>query len=280
MGYHDLPDAVRSKIRTVELRTLDEVLKIFTEQPWQDDLKRFRSPYFYRGLPNADYTLQTTLFRNCGAKQKALERVILRNFTKYCVDYDPQMTGSIWRQMVIGQHHGLPTRLMDWSYSPLVGLHFAVSEANPGELGSHDCSVWRIDIGDVKACLPDKYSKILDREKGYIFTIDMLSKAAKTLQTYDRDMKAADALVVLEPLSIDQRIVSQYSFFTPIPMHITVMEKFIAARLPNSIRYVIKKDLRWRVRDMLDQMNINERMIYPGVDGIAAWLKRYYFVKP
>ena len=279
MGYHDLPDAVRSKIRTVELTTLDEVLQIFTEQPWEADIQRNRSPYFYRGLANADYTLQTTLSRNCGAKQKALEPVILRNFAKYCVDYDPQMMESIWRQMVVGQHHGLPTRLMDWSYSPLVGLHFAASETNPGDFGSRDCVVWRIDIGDINRRLPDEYRAILTDENGYIFTIDMLSRAADSLTKYDADMEKANALLILEPLSIDQRIVSQYSFFTPVPMHITVMEAFIADCLPNSIRYVISKDLRWRVRDMLDQMNINERTIYPGIDGIAAWLKRYYYVK-
>lgn len=45
------------------------------------------------------------------------------------------------------------------------------------------------------------------------------------------------------------------------------------------IRYVIDKNLRWQIRDMLDQSNINERIVYPGLDGIATWLKRYYFVR-
>ena len=41
----------------------------------------------------------------------------------------------------------------------------------------------------------------------------------------------------------------------------------------------IKKELRWRLRDMLDQLNINERIVYPGLDGLSAWLARYYYVK-
>ena len=45
------------------------------------------------------------------------------------------------------------------------------------------------------------------------------------------------------------------------------------------MKYVIDKKLRWELRDILDQLNINERMIYPGTAGIAQWLARHYYVK-
>lgn len=47
----------------------------------------------------------------------------------------------------------------------------------------------------------------------------------------------------------------------------------------HTVKYIIDKSLRWKIRDMLDRMNINERMIYPGLDGLSAWLKRHYYVK-
>ena len=46
-----------------------------------------------------------------------------------------------------------------------------------------------------------------------------------------------------------------------------------------AIRFVIKKELRWNVRDLLDQLNVNDRIIYPGLDGISRWLGRHYYVR-
>ena len=57
------------------------------------------------------------------------------------------------------------------------------------------------------------------------------------------------------------------------------VEDFLAANTENTVKYVIKKELRWRIRDMLDQLNINERTVYPGLDGLSKWLARHYFVK-
>ena len=86
-------------------------------------------------------------------------------------------------------------------------------------------------------------------------------------------------MVTVEPPSIDQRIVSQYSFFTVIPSGIENIEEFLDKNTSNTVKYIIDKKLRWDLRDILDQLNMNERMIYPGKDGIAKWLARHYFVK-
>ena len=69
------------------------------------------------------------------------------------------------------------------------------------------------------------------------------------------------------------------SFFAAIPSGITDLEAFLDAHTENTVKYVIDKSLRWELRDILDQLNINERMIYPGTAGIAKWLARHYYVK-
>lgn len=121
------------------------VSELISEQRYRKDLDRYRSLHIYRGMPNVDYKLISSLQRICKDKSKALEPVILSNFTKYAVLEDPSIESSVWRQMILGQHHGLPTRLLDWSFSPLVSLHFALTESDLANMDKHDCVVWRLD---------------------------------------------------------------------------------------------------------------------------------------
>ena len=86
-------------------------------------------------------------------------------------------------------------------------------------------------------------------------------------------------MVLLEPPSIDQRIINQYSYFAIIPRKVQDIEAFFRDNTTNTVKYIIDRKLRWQIRDILDQMNINERVIYPGLDGLSAWLRRHYYVK-
>lgn len=180
--------------------------------------------------------------------------------------------------MVIGQHHGLPTRLMDWTYSPLAALHFATSREDITGMNQHDAVVWAIDITEMNTLLPAKYQKVLNDERAYLFTIDMLDRVAKDLTTYDNDM-GEDGIVLLEPPSIDQRIINQYSYFSIIPSRVEDIEQFLDEKTTRTVKYILDKEIRWQIRDMLDQCNVNERSIYPGLDGLASWIKRHYYVR-
>ena len=265
-------------IKTVKIDTLDGVKDLVFEQERNADNGRFRSSFFYRGMPDASFDLSTSLQRNCGDKDHLLEMPLLENFIKYVSIEDPTIDESVWKAMIVGQHHGLPTRLLDWTHSMIAALHFAESEGNLSDLDKRDCVVWRIDAREINKSLPDHYKKALEKKRTFIFSVKLLSEITNSIEEYDRDMQG-HSLVMLEPPSIDQRIVSQYSFFTVLPGHIKDLVQYLDEHTERTVKYVIDRKLRWDLRDILDQLNMNERTIYPGTDGIAKWLARHYYVK-
>ncbi len=265
-------------IKNVNIEDMNHLYELLNEQEFRSDLKRNRNLFVYRGQPDASFKLTTSLSRNCKDKKKALEPCMLRNFTKYAVLEEPSIENSVWRQMIFGQHHGLPTRLLDWSFSPLIALHFSVTESDMEDMEKRDSVVWRTDIHELHDLLPDKYKEISRKYDTTVFSVDMLSEACDSLDMYDHDM-GASSMLMIEPPSVDVRIVNQYSFFSVIPNDMHDIEGFLDAHTEKTVRYVIKKEIRWQIRDMLDHQNVSERIVYPGLDGLSKWLGRHYYVR-
>ena len=113
-------------IQDTRISTLEDLMPLLSEQEYRPELGRNRSGYLYRGMPDSSYRMVTSLSRCCKGLQKTLEPAILNNFAKYAVREDQTVMQSVWLQMITGQHNGLPTRLLDWTHSSLVALHFAM----------------------------------------------------------------------------------------------------------------------------------------------------------
>ena len=262
----------------ITITKMPEILDLISDQPFDKRNGRNRGYYLYRGLPNAKYHLETSLYRNCLHLRGLLEPKLLQNFEKYTAAEANVDVSTVWKRMVLGQHHGLPTRLLDWTHSPLVGLHFAVSDSDFKTLDQNDCVLWRIDIEDIHEHLPEEFKRVSKRECANVFSIDMLNEVAESTETYDR-LTQGTSMVIMEPPSIDPRIVNQYAFFSVIPGQVDNIEEFLSSFTTKTVKYIISKELKWRIRDFLDEANVSERTIYPGLDGICKWLARHYFVK-
>jgi hypothetical protein len=111
-----------------------------------------------------------------------------------------------------------------------------------------------------------------------VFTVDMLNDITPNLKKYDSDMENS-TFVFLEPPSIDARIVNQFALFSVIPRCQTQLENCLSRPEIRATCYIIPRELKWEIRDKLDHSNITERILFPGLGGLATWLRRHYYVK-
>ena len=258
-------------IPEIRVRSWEELQHQLFENTWNERLHRFRSDFVYRGLPSAMWPLTTSL-RRLGANAREVELHLLRNFRKYA-RLDTLRDNSEWSWLALAQHHGLPTRMLDWSYSPYVALHFATER-----LERFDCDgiVWCANYVQAHRSLPRKLQQRLQRERSNAFTVEMLRDTVPNLYALER-LSRRDFIVFLEPPSFDDRIVNQYSLFSMMSSPVAQPDAWFAGKSTALLRrIVIPAGLKWEVRDKLDQANITERVLYPGLDGLSRWLRRHY----
>jgi hypothetical protein len=275
-------------------RRWTELLDQLYEGSWNPDLQRHRSPYAFRGLADIDHTLTNGLTRltrisaegadhlHREARRAAahpdvakLEVSMLRNFRKYAAHHTPGRIDSIWHWLAVAQHHGLPTRLVDWTYSPLVALHFATDR--PADYG-RDGAIWCVDFVRANKLLPKRLRAILDEEGSDTFTTEMLGGFA-TLRDFDA-LSRDTFLMFLEPPALDARILNQAALFSLMPSPSASLYEWLAEHPDLCRRVVVPAELKWEVRDKLDQANITERTLFPGLDGLSKSLQRYYLPRP
>jgi hypothetical protein len=80
----------------------------------------------------------------------------------------------------------------------------------------------------------------------------------------------------LQQRLFDARIVNQYALFSPTSRPDQSFDDWLGEQGELARRIVIPAELKWEVRDKLDQANLTERVLFPGLDGLTRWLVRYH----
>lgn len=182
---------------------------------------------------------------------KPTERLMFEDFKRECLPHLEIKPETDWDWLALMQHHGLATRLLDWTENPLAALWFAVNEPSDSEL---DGVVWIFE--------PEKKDLVTD------FNDDNPFHGKRTK--------------VFQPNHIAKRIVSQLGWFT-VHKYLVDRKKFIPLEKnktykPRLKKIVVPSENFSDIRYQLDRMGINAKSIYPDLDGLCKhiqWLNSF-----
>ncbi len=262
-------------IAEVTVNSLGDLIDKVTPTEPDPRTGRRRDSGVYRGDSDADWPLLTSLDKLGGAgaphSKADLEEHILRNFIRYSRPYFQTPPVNEWEVLVAAQHHGLPTRLLDWTYSPLVAAHFATIGSNRNS----DRVVWRLDWKSVHRCfrLPELALLIQDLE-GILGADRRMTPWALFSGAADDKQFAC----MFEPPSLNARIVAQSATFTLCSDKRVPFDRFLDEHGLGSTltKFIIPAKEAARFRDQLDLVSVDERRLFPDLDGVAAEMRRYY----
>jgi len=247
-----------------------------------------RKKLWFRGVGNSAYSLSPSLFRHPTHTTKAalakLEGDLNETFRMRSFPYTDasRWQDDIWDQLFFMQHYRVPTRLLDWSASPLVALHFAITSVDFGKNGlpSTDVAVWVLN--------PEAWNRAV--YDGTQFAGGVLSPRDTWLKRYSPD-EVYESPTNIPPVAIrgshnSARIVAQQGFFTIFGSERRPLDDFYCKHVGENGALAFPSDCLAKIQipkasvvDIKKEMfalGVAESAIYPDLEGLAFELKRSF----
>ena len=258
-------DVTRSRpITATTLHEFTEIVRSRVGTPTIDHVSA------YRGHRDVAWRLVPTIAREpfraprafCNnQKDQSAERILLLFFNSFSVSLMPPWVSAgtekeaSWLKLIVAQHHGLPTRLLDWTTNPLVALFFALEgEARRCTVGR--ACTWCHGTGDHNAAV-----YVLKERRCFTVSSLVSNRANRLAPLYGYD----DEVGLLWPPHIDARVAAQSSIFAIRKDPSVEIEPDLIITVPHDARDGILRDL--------DHFGITKRTLFPDLDGIAAYLR-------
>jgi hypothetical protein len=180
------------------------------------------------------------------------EQQLLDEFRRLSPPYLRFMPRNTFEWLAVAQHHGLPTRLLDWTGNPLFALWFAVRRAHAEDSG--DGVFWALDV-----------------QVGHRVPADEVSLDVYRLKNTR----------VFRPAHISERIVAQDGWFT-VHLYLEDKNRFIPLERQSRFkehlhRATVSRNAFSTLRRQLQNLGISERVLFPDVVTLCKELTREFF---
>ena len=218
------------QIEEQAVSSVREIVEAFEKENLLHDDRR---DLLMRGEDSANFVPTAGIFRQ--GNNQSLERKVFEEFRRLIPAHTSIDMSDDWMVLWLAQHHGVPTRLLDWTRSPLVATYFAVESTN-----ERDAAVW------------------------VIWGFDGIEKPPASPFEVTKMMKVS-------PLAITPRVQAQSSVFTVHPDGRDVRH-FLNDR-DRVQKFVIPRHQRNAMRRQLDFLGVNRSSIFPDLDGLGTWLR-------
>ena len=226
------------------IESFEHFHKLFSDWPAQ-------TRYYFRGVSKSYHELIPSLGRSIDKTGYYDEKRMLQEFKSQALAYIHKVPSNDWEWLALAQHHGLPTRLLDWTTNPLVALYFAVKD-------------------DIEICEKEK-NEGYDGSSAFYFLIyktpplDITSFESPIKYLNSEDCSGHG---LFWPPHTTPRIKAQSGVLT---LQIEPNEPFAyGSRLQ---KYIIPSHLRNKLRNTLNAYGINDSSMFPDLDGLAKHLK-------
>ena len=206
--------------------------------------------YFFRGVKHSFYKLvpkvgRTPEILEYGAEGYFREDTILAKFERDCLPYLKYIPENRLEWMSLAQHHGLPTRLLDWTSNPLVALYFAV-------------------IDDFDRTNGNNFSPDYDGSSAFY---QLTFKSGPDYCDWHEDPFKVKGVELIYPKHLDARITAQSGLFTIQEDPLKPLDEQL--RRNRIKKYVIPYEARRQFRKDLYLFGVHEATMFPGPTGLA-----------
>ncbi len=225
-----------------QIKTFEEYHDLIIKRLKEESNDRF----YFRGVSHKDYKLRPKVGRETKLLDKEESMFIrFKNSGRRFIHYS--YCSMDW--LCLAQHHGLPTRLLDWTTNPIVALFFAVKPMPHIKDDSEkpDRAVFILRVEDIKEPSDDE----------------------------NDDPFSVKNIKIVRPPAISPRITAQAAMFTTQPQPGIDLENLVEQKKMDIKKIIIHKDRCDVLRKIIARYGIHPFSLFPDLDGLAKHISMF-----